>query len=63
MKSSTPTMGIGVEYESVYTASSGDKYTYEIKNIDFGIVERARQVLDLTKRVKNIATITLLKED
>ena len=54
MKSSTPTMGIGVEYESVYTASSGDKYTYEIKNIDFGIVERARQVLDLTKRVKTV---------
>ena len=54
MNSYTPTMGIGVEYESSYTASSGDKYTYEINNIDFGIVERARQKLDLSKRVKTL---------
>ena len=54
MNSNTPTMGIGVEYESVYTASSGDKYTYRINNVDFGIVERARQKVDLTKRVKTV---------
>ena len=58
MDSTTPTMGIGVEYESVYTASTGDRYTYEIKDIDFGIVERARQKVDLTKRVKSL-TLTL----
>ena len=52
MNSTTPTMGIGVEYESVYTASSGDRYIYEIKNVDFGIVERARQELELQKRVE-----------
>ncbi len=54
MNSYTPTMGIGVEYESVYTASSGDRYTYEIRNVDFGIVERARQKVDLSKRVKTL---------
>ena len=54
MDSTTPTMGIGVEYESVYTASSGDRYTYEINNVDFGIVERARQKLDLAKRVGSV---------
>ena len=54
MVSSTPTMGIGVEYDSVYTASAGDRYTYRVNNVDFGIVERARQKLDLSKRVKTI---------
>lgn len=51
MNSTTPTMGIGVEYDTTTTASIGDKYTYRIDNIDFGIVERARQVIDFEKRV------------
>lgn len=54
MNSTTPTMGIGVEYETTYTASAGDRYEYLIKNIDFGIVERARQNLEMTKRVKTM---------
>ena len=54
MDSTTPTMGIGVEYDTTTTASSGDKYTYVIKNIDFGIVERARQNIELEKRVKSM---------
>lgn len=54
MDSTTPIMKIGVEYDTTYTASTGDRYTYEIKNIDFGIVERARQDIKLTKRVKTI---------
>ena len=54
MDSTTPIMGIGVEYETSYPASIGDKYTYRIQNIDFGIVERARQSLDLNKRVKTL---------
>lgn len=47
-------MGIGVEYESTYTASSGDRYVYKVSNIDFGIVERARQQIGLNKRVKSL---------
>ena len=53
MDSTTPTMGIGVEYETTYTASTGDRYTYRIRNVDFGIVERARQEIELTKRIKS----------
>ena len=52
MDSTTPTMGIGVEYDTTTTASTGDKYVYRIQNIDFGIVERARQDIELTKRVR-----------
>ena len=54
MNSTTPTMGIGVEYDSTYTASSGDRYVYKVSNVDFGIVERARQQLGLSKRVKSL---------
>lgn len=54
MDSTTPTMGIGVEYETTYTASTGDKYVYAIRNVDFGIVERARQEVEIIKRVKNM---------
>ena len=54
MDSTTPTMGIGVEYDTTYTASSGDRYVYKIRNVDFGIVERARQQIALNKRVKTI---------
>lgn len=52
MDSTTPTMGIGVEYDNTTTASAGDKYTYRVSNVDFGIVERARQDLGLTKKVR-----------
>ena len=54
MNSTTPIMGIGVEYDSVYTASTGDKYEYSIRNVDFGIVERARQKIELSKRVGSV---------
>ena len=54
MNSTTPTMEMGIEYETTYTASTGDRYTYRIYNIDFGIVERARQEVLLTKRVKTM---------
>lgn len=54
MESTTPTMGIGVEYETTYSASSGDRYAYCIDNIDFGIIERPKQDLLLTKRVKSM---------
>jgi len=52
MNSNTPKIGIGIEYETTYTASMGDRYTYKINNIDFGIIERARQNIELSKRIK-----------
>ena len=54
MDSTTPTLGIGVEYETTYTASYGDRYVYRIENVDFGIVERARQDISLNKRVSTM---------
>ena len=58
MNSTTPTMSLGIEYEALYTASMGDKYEYKVQNIDFGIVERARQQLALDKYVKSIRIVS-----
>lgn len=67
MDATTPTMGIGVEINddgnikygqtSVETTVDGDRFVPEgfiIKNVDFGIVERAKQDLELTKRIKTL---------
>ena len=54
MNSTTPTMGIGVEYDTTTTASIGDRYTYQIKNVDFGIIERAKQDIAITKKVRTL---------
>ena len=54
MDSTTPTMNIGVEYETTYTSSSGDRYAYTVRNVDFGIVERPRQNVELQKRVNSV---------
>ena len=51
MNSVTPTMEFGVEYETTITDGTADKVEFIVKNVDFGIVERARQQLDLQKRV------------
>ncbi len=55
MNSTTPTMGIGVEnYDSTTTDATGDELKFVIRNVDFGIVERARQDMGLDKRVKTM---------
>ena len=51
MNSTTPTMEFGVEYETTITDGNIDKVEFIVKNVDFGIVERARQQLDINKRV------------
>lgn len=53
MDSMTPVMEFSVEYETVETDGTIDKVEFIVKNVDFGIVERARQQLDMTKRVKS----------
>lgn len=58
MDSTTPTMSLAIEYEAIYTASRGDKYEYKVQNVDFGIVERARQQLSLDKHVKAIRIVS-----
>ena len=61
MDSTTPMMNMRIENtdesNSYKTTSSGIEVSdakYEIQNIDFGIVERAKQKVELTKRVKHI---------
>lgn len=51
MTSTTPNMEMGVEYITDVTDSRDDEGTFDVNNIDFGIVERARQELNLNKRV------------
>ena len=56
MDSTTPTMVLNVELNSVYSiVPDVDRFVaegYEIKNVDFGIIERARQEITLGKRIK-----------
>ena len=54
MDSSTPIMEIDVEYRDAYTDSMGRKYSYCIDKLDFGIIERAKQDLLLTKRISSL---------
>ena len=56
MNSTTPEMALDVEVNSVYSVVPNvDEFVpegYDITNVDFGIVERARQQLEINKRVK-----------
>lgn len=66
MDSKTNSMTFGVELkDDIYngkTETSGiDKVTFSIENIDFGIIERPRQSIDVTKRAKSMK-ITLANE-
>lgn len=56
MASITPEMSITVEYDEPYSQrpSSGQNYIYPIQNVDFGIIERARQNYEFTKNIDRI---------
>lgn len=51
MESSTPEMSISVEYPTTITDGTVEQVRFAIRNIDFGIVERPKQQLELSKRV------------
>ena len=56
MTSTTPTMEFGVEY--ITDQTDGQKQNiFEVKNVDFGIIERPAQRLELRKRVSSIRLI------
>lgn len=57
MDSMTPTMEFSVEYETTVTDGVGDQVKFTIRNVDFGIVERAKQKLDMRKRVTSFRII------
>ena len=52
----TPKFEIGVEYDSIITAAMTDKdrFCVLIKDVDFGIAERPRQLAKLQKKIKYI---------
>lgn len=59
MDSMTNSMTFGVELaddiDNKKTETSGiDKVTFSIENIDFGVIERPRQSIDVTKRAKSM---------
>lgn len=58
MQSTTPLMNFRIENigtnKRITTSSDGDELIYKINNVDFGIVERARQEVELKKRVSDL---------
>lgn len=51
MDSKTPAMSFSVEYDTTITDGNDDKVEFIVRNVDFGIVERAKQLMDISKRV------------
>lgn len=51
MDSYTPEMSFSVEYETTVTDGTVDQVRFTVRNVDFGIVERPKQQIDLSKRV------------
>lgn len=51
MNSTTPGMAFSVEYDTTITDGNDDKVEFKVKNIDFGIVERPKQKMEISKRV------------
>ena len=63
MNSITPEMNIEIEITTTTTTTFDDKFIpegYNVENVDFGIVERPRQSLDISKRIKTFK-VTLAK--
>lgn len=56
MVSTTAGMSLNVEYDFATSleASAGKQYPYAVKNIDFGIVERPKQRMEISKRISRI---------
>lgn len=51
MESLTPIMTFDVEYNTTITNGTMEEVKFTIENVDFGIVERPKQKLDLSKRI------------
>ncbi|MEG1009596.1 MAG: SdrD B-like domain-containing protein, partial [Clostridia bacterium] len=54
LDSTTPKMGFGVEYDSLISDSAEDKFVYKVNNIDFGLIKRATQSIQMNKSVDTI---------
>lgn len=51
MESLTPIIAFSVEYETTITDGTVPQVKFTVENIDFGIAERPKQQLDLSKRI------------
>lgn len=58
MNSTTPDFRVFVEYSDASPSDGKELHQVTLKNIDFGIIERAKQALELEKEIKRV-TITL----
>ena len=58
MESITPVMALGVENTVTNNPTIGEKYIYNVENVDFGIVERARQSVSIEKRISEVKLTT-----
>lgn len=54
MEATTPIMKFGVEFGDTKMTPGVDKVEFIVENVDFGIVERPRQKLDISKKVSHI---------
>ena len=54
MDATTPIMEFGVEFDDTKMTPGVDKVEFIVENVDFGIVERPRQKLDISKKVSHI---------
>ena len=57
MTSTSLDMNIEVEYDTADEYTDGKSYLYNIHNVDFGIVERARQRVEIKKRISHLRVI------
>ncbi len=58
MISETPDFAIGIEKEEYTEAPGENGYTYNVSNVDFGIIERPRQAMEINKNLKSILLTT-----
>ena len=56
MKSTTPRFKVNLEYKTEPTKGM-EKHVNHLQNMDFGIIERAKQALELTKKVKRVRLV------
>lgn len=57
MTSTSLDMNIEVEYDKADEYTEGESYFYNIHNVDFGIAERARQRVEIKKRISHLRVI------
>lgn len=58
MESETPPFAIGIEKDEYTQAPEGNGFKFEVEHIDFGIIERPRQVMNIKKDLRGVLLTT-----